>query len=131
MPLVTGLDFVFLMSTDFARSKRFFEEVLELEVDKTYDMLPGGEWRVGPETTIQVLEAAAIGRPFQANGVIALRVDDVAAARATLEERGVEFLADTMDSGVCHQAFFSDPDGNTFALHHRYAPPGARPGDPS
>lgn len=27
-----------------------------------------------------------------------------------------------MDSGVCHQAVFKDPDGNTLILHHRYAP---------
>ena len=36
---------------------------------------------------------------------------------------------DIIDSGVCHQAFFSDPDGNTLNLHHRYAPPEAKPGD--
>jgi len=28
---------------------------------------------------------------------------------------------------VCHQAFFSDPDGNTLILHHRYAPKGEVP----
>jgi predicted enzyme related to lactoylglutathione lyase len=58
---------------------------------------------------------------------IALQVEDVEAARALLESRGVEFVADTMDSGVCHMAFFKDPDGNTLLLHKRYAPPDARP----
>ena len=29
---------------------------------------------------------------------------------------------DTIDSGVCHMAPFSDPDGNALMLHHRYAP---------
>ena len=51
-------------------------------------------------------------------------VDDVAAARAELEAAGVGFPAETMDSGVCHMAHFSDPDGNVLMLHHRYAPPG-------
>jgi hypothetical protein len=51
-----------------------------------------------------------------------LRVDDVASARAELEARGVEFRGDILDSGVCHQAFFKDPDGNMLALHHRYPP---------
>ena len=46
----------------------------------------------------------------------------VAAARAELEARGVEFKAETIDSGVCHQAIFEDPDGNSLDLHHRYAP---------
>jgi hypothetical protein len=46
----------------------------------------------------------------------------VAAARRTLEDRGVRFAADTFDTGVCHMALFSDPDGNALMLHHRYAP---------
>jgi predicted enzyme related to lactoylglutathione lyase len=49
-------------------------------------------------------------------------VDDVAAARAALEQRGVEFSGDILDTGVCHMAFFADPDGNALMLHHRYAP---------
>jgi predicted enzyme related to lactoylglutathione lyase len=49
-------------------------------------------------------------------------VDDVAAARAELEAKGVEFEGDTFDTGVCHMAFFTDPDGNDLMLHHRYAP---------
>ena len=53
---------------------------------------------------------------------IALHVDDVAAARAALQARGVEFAGETIDTGVCHMAFFEDPDGNALMLHHRYAP---------
>ena len=34
----------------------------------------------------------------------------------------MSFAADTLDSGVCHMAFFKDPDGNALMLHHRYAP---------
>jgi hypothetical protein len=34
----------------------------------------------------------------------------------------LEFAGDTFDTGVCHMAFFSDPDGNDLMLHHRYAP---------
>ena len=50
------------------------------------------------------------------------QVDDVAAARAALEEQGVQFVPDNIDSGVCHMAYFADPDGNALMLHHRYAP---------
>ena len=35
---------------------------------------------------------------------------------------GVDFVGETLDTGVCHMAFFSDPDGNAMMLHHRYAP---------
>ena len=40
---------------------------------------------------------------------IALRVPDVAEARAELEAKGVEFAGETIDTGVCHMAFFHDP----------------------
>jgi predicted enzyme related to lactoylglutathione lyase len=66
-----------------------------------------------------------MGREFQRQAnPLALHVDDVAQARATLEERGVEFFGDTLDTGVCHMAIFADPDGNQLMLHHRYAPYG-------
>jgi predicted enzyme related to lactoylglutathione lyase len=53
---------------------------------------------------------------------LALHVDDVSASRAILEERGIQFHGDILDTGVCHMAFFEDPDGNALMLHHRYAP---------
>jgi hypothetical protein len=46
----------------------------------------------------------------------------VPAARAELEAKGVEFDGETFDTGVCHMANFTDPDGNPLTLHKRYAP---------
>jgi predicted enzyme related to lactoylglutathione lyase len=68
--------------------------------------------------------------PFepQHNGHLALHVEDVEAARAELEAKGVEFVMDTFDTGVCHMALFRDPDGNDLMLHHRYAPRGEADG---
>ena len=62
----------------------------------------------------------------QKNAHPALHVDDVAATRAELEAKGVEFAGDILDTGVCHMAFFTDPDGNDLMLHSRYAPPSRR-----
>ena len=65
----------------------------------------------------------AQGVDFSPNSVpVALQVEDVAAARAELESRGVSFSSETVDSGVCHMASFRDPEGNALMLHHRYAP---------
>jgi hypothetical protein len=46
----------------------------------------------------------------------------VNAARAKLEAEGVAFDGETVDTGYCRIAFFTDPYGNDLMLHHRYAP---------
>ena len=84
--------------------------------------MPGGEFETG-NLTLAVMQSESFGFDFAPNAnPIALHVDDVEEARAKLESRGVSFAADTMDTGVCHMAFFKDPDGNALMLHHRYAP---------
>ena len=73
--------------------------------------------------TLSVYDAESMGLEHNANpNPIALHVEDVAAARAALQERGVTFNGEMLDTGVCHMAFFADPDGNALMLHHRYAP---------
>ena len=117
---VEGADFAVVFVTDYPRAVEFYGGTLGLEQSADYERIPGGEFETG-NLTLQVLDAAAVGREFAPSGhPIALRVDDVAAARAELEAAGVEFLGETMDSGVCHQAPFKDPDGNVLILHRRY-----------
>ena len=119
---VEGTDFAAVFVTDYRRAVEFYGGTLGLEQSQEYGRIPGGEFETG-NLTLQVLDAAAVGREFAPSGSpIALRVADVADARAELEGAGVEFLGETIDSGVCHQAPFKDPDGNVLILHHRYAP---------
>ncbi len=76
------------------------------------------------------MQADAFGLEFTPHAFpVEFHVDDFEAAKAELESRGVEFRGEPIDSGVCHQAFFKDPDGNTLAIHHRYAPKGLKPGE--
>ena len=125
--LVTGTDFVTVGTRDYETSKHFYGEVLGLPFAKRWGKFPAGEFETG-SLTIAVMQSDAFGIEFQPHRhPIALHVDDVAAARQELESRGVEFRGDILDSGVCHQAFFEDPDGNVLAIHHRYAPPDAAP----
>jgi catechol 2,3-dioxygenase-like lactoylglutathione lyase family enzyme len=125
--LITRTDFVFLPITSFERADQFYSGILALPCSKRYDNELGGEFETG-SLTIQVVDVAKIGREFEpSTGAIALHVEDVEAARSELESRGVKFRGETMDSGVCYQAFFEDQDGNALILHHRYAPPGAKP----
>ena len=119
---VEGADFAAIFVTDYPRAVEFYRGTLGLEQSQEYGRIPGGEFETG-NLTLQILDSAAVGRDFAPNGSpIALRVDDVEAARAELEAQGVEFLGETIDSGVCHMAHFNDPDGNVLILHHRYAP---------
>jgi predicted enzyme related to lactoylglutathione lyase len=119
---IEGTDFAAVFVTDYPRAVEFYGGTLGLEHSQDYGRIPGGEFETG-NLTLQVLDAAAVGREFAPSGSpIALRVADVAAAREELTAAGVEFLGETMDSGVCFQAPFKDPDGNVLILHHRYAP---------
>jgi len=127
-PTITGVDFVTVPTQDIEASRRFYGEVLGLPFVKQWGELPGVEFQAG-QLTIAIMDPTAFGQEFRPHAVpLALQVDDVAAARAALEAEGVEFVGDTIDSGVCHQAIFRDPSGNTLDLHRRYAdgaPPAA------
>ena len=126
---ITGVDFITVPTRDFEKAGDFYGNVLGLERSKRWGNMPAAEYETGT-LTIAVMQSDGFGIEFQRHShPIALHVDDVAAARAELEEKGVSFATDTVDSGVCHMAYFSDPDGNALMLHHRYAPAGAKPGD--
>jgi catechol 2,3-dioxygenase-like lactoylglutathione lyase family enzyme len=108
--------------TDMERSITFYRDTLGLP--QTAD---GGfpEFKLGDNGFLYLLSMEAIGSAFRAphDAGFALRVADVAEARNELEGRGVEFNGEILDTGVCHMAFFADPDGNQMVLHRHYAPP--------
>ena len=120
--LVTGVDFVSVPAKDIAESEHFYGTVLGLPFVKQWGDMPAKEFQAG-NLTLAVMDPTAFGRDFRAHELpIAFQVDDVAAAREQLEAQGVTFVTDIIDSGVCHQAIFQDPDGNSLDIHHRYAP---------
>jgi predicted enzyme related to lactoylglutathione lyase len=120
--LVTGVDFVAVSTADLDIAVKFYGETLGLPMSVHLQERSYAEFETG-NLTLSVIDAAKMGMEHQVRGhEIALHVDDVQAARKTLESRGVTFRGDTLDTGVCHMALFSDPDGNRLMLHHRYAP---------
>ncbi len=119
---VTGVDFVALQTRDHAAAAKFYGETLGLPFVKTWGSMPASEFQAG-NLTLAVMQSDAFGIEFApSSSMVALAVDDVEAVRARLEGEGIEFRGQVLDSGVCHQAFFADPDGNLLALHHRYVP---------
>jgi predicted enzyme related to lactoylglutathione lyase len=120
---ITGVDFVCVPTRDHDRAVEFYDETLGLERGKRWGERPATEFRAG-NLTLAVMDPSAFGQPqaHPNSAPIALQVADVESTRDLLKERGVTFHIEMMDSGVCHQAIFSDPDGNPLILHHRYAP---------
>jgi catechol 2,3-dioxygenase-like lactoylglutathione lyase family enzyme len=120
---VTGVDFICVPTRDYEQASAFYGDTLGLPFSKRWGNMPAGEFETGT-LTLAVMQPDAFGIEFKPHShPIALHVDDVAAARAELEDQGIAFRGDIIDSGVCHMAYFADPDGNALMFHHRYAPP--------
>ncbi len=120
---VARADFVAIPVQDLKRADEFYGKTLGLNRNPNSSER-WVEYELG-NVTLALVSPEAMGPDFRAEGhqmPIGLRVDDVAAARSKLEAEGVEFLHETIDSGVCHLASFSDPDGNRLQLHRRYEP---------
>jgi predicted enzyme related to lactoylglutathione lyase len=119
---IDGVDFITVPTQDYEAASKFYGETLGLPFSKQWGNMPAGEFETGT-LTIALMQSDAFGVEFKPHShPVALHVPDVAAAREKLESQGISFAADTMDSGVCHMAHFSDPDGNALMFHHRYAP---------
>jgi predicted enzyme related to lactoylglutathione lyase len=120
--LITEVDFVGMPTTDLERAAAFYGQTLGLPRSVFLPERHYAEFETG-NVTLSVYNPTEMGMEHHVNpNPIALHVEDMPRARATLEERGVEFSGDTLDTSVCHMAFFADPDGNALMLHHRYAP---------
>jgi catechol 2,3-dioxygenase-like lactoylglutathione lyase family enzyme len=119
--IVERTDFISVPVTDMERSKSFYRETLGLPA---IDEQNFPEYQLGENISLYLLDLEKTGSSFSAphTAQIALRVADVAETRKELEAKGVEFRGEILDTGVCHMAFFTDPDGNALMLHRRYAP---------
>ena len=122
MITVERTDFISVPVTDMQRSRRFYEETLGLQNLSRADQWP--EYQLGENVSVYLVDPTNIGQEFTGphTAHIALRVPDVHEARRALEAKGVDFHGEVLDTGVCHMAFFADPDGNALMLHRRYAP---------
>jgi predicted enzyme related to lactoylglutathione lyase len=120
--LVTGVDFVGIPTHDIGKAVEFYGDVLGLRRSVYMPERNFAEFETG-NLTLSIINAERMGIGHHtARNPLALHVDDVAAARGELESRGVQFNGEIFDTGVCHMAFFDDPDGNALMLHHRYKP---------
>jgi predicted enzyme related to lactoylglutathione lyase len=119
---ISEVDFVGIPTRDLEAAAAFYGDVLGLARSVYLPDRNFAEFETG-NVTMSVYNPEQMGMEHNRNpNPIALRVDDVAGSRTELEARGVQFTGETLDTGVCHMAFFTDPDGNALMLHRRYAP---------
>ena len=126
---VQRVDYIRVPVKDIEEARRFYGEVLGLRENPN---APGDDWieyEVG-NVTLAVMTPHTHDYEFSPlpPGALALRVPDVAEAKAKLEAAAVQ-VNEMWDSGVCHGAGVRDPSGNPILLHHRYAayPDGSQP----
>ena len=118
MIAVERTDFVSVPVQDMERAKKFYSETLGLHSPALDAGFP--EFETG-NVSLYLIDPTKVGGEFAPHvSYIALRVPDVAEARATLEAAGVVFEGETRDTSVCHMAFFKDSEGNSLMLHRRY-----------
>jgi catechol 2,3-dioxygenase-like lactoylglutathione lyase family enzyme len=119
---VERVDYVRVPVTDIEAARRFYGELLGLRENPNS---PGDDWieYEAGNVTLAVMTPHTHDYEFEPlpPATIALRVRDVADAKAKLEEAGLE-VADMWDSGACNGAGVNDPAGNRILLHRRYAP---------
>jgi len=119
---VERVDYIRVPVTDIDAANHFYGDLLGLRRSPNSPADDWVEYEAG-NVTLAVMTPHTHDYEFSAlpPSTIALRVNDVAAAKAKLEEAGLE-VADMWDSGVCNGAGISDPAGNRILLHRRYAP---------
>ena len=119
---VERVDYVRVPVTDIEQADHFYGEVLGLRRNPNS---PGDDWieYEAGNVTLAVMTPHTHDYEFAQlpPSTIALRVADVAAAKAQLESAGLE-VGEVWDSGACKGVGVTDPAGNRILLHRRYGP---------
>jgi predicted enzyme related to lactoylglutathione lyase len=115
---VERTDFVSVPVQDMERARAFYSDTLGLPLTGPDAGFP--EFDLG-NVSLYLIDPTKVGGEFSPHtSVIALRVPNVAEARANLEAAGVEFQGEIHETPVCHMAFFRDSEGNALMLHRRF-----------
>jgi len=119
---VQRVDYIRVPVKDIDEAKQFYEELLGLRKNPNSPADDWVEYEAG-NVTLALMTPHTHDYDFAPlpAGTLALRVPDVADAKAKLEAAGVD-VNEMWDSGKCQGAGVRDPSGNPILLHHRYAP---------
>jgi predicted enzyme related to lactoylglutathione lyase len=113
---IKEIGFVAIPTTDIPRARKFYEDVLGLQVS---DEMMGGRWieyAVG-EDTLAIANVSDTWRPSDQGTGAAFEVEDFGDAIKRLKDRQVRFAAEPFETPCCHMAVVQDPDGNKLIIH--------------
>ncbi len=122
------LELVPIPVSDVERSKAFYVETAGFNLD--HDVQPGNGMRIiqltPPGSACSIVIGTGMGEGATPGSVknVHLVVKDIAQAREALVANGLQ-ISEVNDMGGVKYAYFSDPDGNSWALQE--INPAARP----
>ncbi len=113
---VRGIDFTFFAVRDMQKSLTFYRDLLGISLTSLVHEGKWAEFEINPGTLV-LGQGDDFTQP--GGGVVALAVEDAAAAVAELEQAGVSPFFPLDESPVCFWAVIKDPDGNRVIIHQR------------
>jgi catechol 2,3-dioxygenase-like lactoylglutathione lyase family enzyme len=119
---ITGLDHVNIRTTDLARTRAFFTEVLGLTVGWRPDFSFGGAWLYsGDKDVVHLVEVTRAGAASKGSSLdhFAFAIDDYEDARRRLDTAGIAYEAGAAPNGGIRQFFVTELNGVTFELNCR------------
>lgn len=117
---IKEIAFVAYAVEDVKRARDFYEGILGLSPGSVFegDGYAFIEYYMG-EHTLAIGKGAPNFKPGLTGATVALEVDNFDEAIKELQEKQVNFLMKSQESGVCHMALVKDPDGNQIMIHRR------------
>ena len=115
--MIKEVAFVAIAVSEAERARKFYQETLELKPASSAMEGAWVEYDLG-NVTIGV-GCHPAWQPSRDGTSVAFEVEDIDAAIAKLEARGVTFDIPKTETPVCWMAQFRDPDGNKLVVHKR------------
>jgi predicted enzyme related to lactoylglutathione lyase len=113
---INNIAFIGIPVTDIPRARKFYEDVLGLQVA---EQMMGGKWieyAIGNDT-LAIADVGQHWTPSDQGTGAALEVEDFDKAIKRLKDRHVPFAAEPFETPCCHMAVVQDPDGNKLMIH--------------
>ena len=119
---ILDLDHINIRTTDLARTRAFFTDVLGLTVGWRPDFAFGGAWLyAGDKDVVHLVEVDRAGAASRGSALdhFAFTIDDFDDAKRHLDDAGLSYETGEAPNGGIRQLFVTDLNGVTIELNCR------------